>query len=364
MPKPSIETILSKILAGPRWRLSPWWPSDSWSSKQNSLLRLLSVAHDQRLDLVPLVGNLAEEHRGRYRKRVRQLARRLAEGTPLVDALEQTPDALSDAQVLSLRFANQTGILKETYQRLAEDNNDASRRTQSSLRQLLVYSIGMTLILGLVLSFLMVCVTPIFEEMHEEYGLSLPLAFQWMAALSRHVASLWPLWILLALAVAWLCWSLPSRRFFRRTSLGSWVRGSQTRSAEFLRLMAGVVEAGRPIPSALSTLARHHFDRNFRQRLMFARIESEHRSDVWNILAEADLLTSTETTVLANASSNQSRAWMMRRLADCKDERVSQRGEVIALLVRPLVVLCFAGIVLFVCIAWFGVLSRLVTSLA
>lgn len=364
MPKTSIEAILSKVFAGPHWRLSPWWPSDSWSSKQHSLLRLLSVAHDQRLDLVPLVVNLAEEHRGRYRKRLRHLSRRLAEGTPLVDALEQTPDALSDAQVLSLRFANQTGILKTTYQRLGKERDDSSRRTQSSLRQLLVYSIGMTLILGLVLTFLMVKVTPIFEKMHEEFGAELPLVFQWATAVSRQFANLWFLWIFLAVAVAWLCWSLPSRRFFRRTSLGSWIRGSQMRSAEFLRLMAGVVEAGRPIPSALSTLARHHFDKNFRQRLMFARIESEHRSDVWNILAETHLLTSVETTVLENASSNQSRAWMMRRLADCKEEKILRRGVVVASFARPLVVLCFATIVLFVCVAWFGALSHLVNSLA
>ena len=73
-----------------RWRLSTWWLSDTLDAMQHSLLRILAVAHRERLELAPLVANLAEEHRGRYRRRLRRLARRLNEGTALVDALEQT----------------------------------------------------------------------------------------------------------------------------------------------------------------------------------------------------------------------------------------------------------------------------------
>ncbi len=45
---------------------------------------------------MPLVANFAEEHRGTYRRQLRRLALRLADGTPLVDALEQTPEVLRD----------------------------------------------------------------------------------------------------------------------------------------------------------------------------------------------------------------------------------------------------------------------------
>ncbi len=78
------------------WRISVFWLPDLRSSVQRSLLRLLHVAHVERLALAPLVHALALEHRGGNRRRLRRLAFRLAGGMPLIEALEQTPDALSD----------------------------------------------------------------------------------------------------------------------------------------------------------------------------------------------------------------------------------------------------------------------------
>ena len=91
-----------------RWRLMPWWTGESHACRQRSLLRLLALAHNERLDLAPLLENYANEQLGLYRVRVRRLARRVSEGTPIVEALEQTPEVLGDEAVLAIRFAART----------------------------------------------------------------------------------------------------------------------------------------------------------------------------------------------------------------------------------------------------------------
>ena len=100
---------------GPTWYLSPWWRIDSTTAKQNSLFQLLSIAHTERLDHVSLIDSFAREHRGWYRRRLMQLAKRLRTGCPMIVAIEQTPDVLSDDQVLALRFASQSGSLSQTF---------------------------------------------------------------------------------------------------------------------------------------------------------------------------------------------------------------------------------------------------------
>ena len=120
------KTRLSEYLRrrGPGWKSTPWLPVDSRTSKQRALLQLLSLAYEQRLDSAALIVNLASEQRGIFRRRLFRLAARLRAGTPLVSALEQTPDVLSESDVLSIRFAIQSGTMAATYQSLLDLPSD------------------------------------------------------------------------------------------------------------------------------------------------------------------------------------------------------------------------------------------------
>lgn len=336
---------------------------------QGSLLRLLSVAHSERLDLMPLVANFAEEHRGVYRRQLRRLARRLADGTPLVDALEQTPEVLPDDAVLAIRFANQTGTLEPTYQHLVEYSDSTSNRVEATVRQAILYEFATVLVIVLSCSFLMVYIVPILENILEDFGIDDDAPTLWtLRALidsCLHFSNYWYLWLLGIVLIVVLFWSSGFQRFFRRGIATRWVRNAaQARSAELLRLLSYAVEAGRPLPTAISSLARYHFDKNVRQDLLFARNEVEQGADIWTSLADARLLTRAESNALANSSSNQSRAWAMRNLADWKRDQVSRRTESKIALVRPLMTLALAAVVLLVGSAMLGFLAHFIHILA
>ena len=77
------------------------------------------------------------------------------------------------------------------------------------------------------------------------------------------------------------------------------------RSAEVLQRLGAVTAGGRPLPSALSTLARYHFDPAIRHKLLFARNEVEQGADLWQSLATVRLVNPAEATVMEVAT----RSW-------------------------------------------------------
>lgn len=349
--------------AGPTWYVVTW-VGDGIGIQQRSLLRLLSVAHREQLEIAPLVQCLADEHRGRFRRRLRRLAKHLEAGTPLVEALEQTPDALDDDTVLALRFGSQSGTLQATFDSLLPEN-DLANSLNKSRGHFWSYWVVLSISIGIVLIFMMAIIVPTFKKMFEEFGLELPYPLRILIVICDALANYAPIWILAIIALCGLISSSAVRRCFRRTVAPLVIQPhALRRTAELLKLLALSVEAGRPLTGALSTLARYHFDGRTRQRLLFARNEIEQGVDSWNCLAEANILTLQQANALASAPSNQIRAWILRQFACAKVNTAERRLNIGLAIAQPLAVLFFAAIVLFIFISFFSVLLLMISCLA
>lgn len=351
---------------GTAWRATPWWPGDTLQTLQLSLLRVLAVAHSERLELAPLVRCLATEQRGRYRRVLLRLARRLELGATLVTALEQTPDSLSDDAILALRFGTQSGTLPATYAQLLQASViQADSGFARQPRYSVAYWLALTVVMFAVITFLATVIVPTFEMIYAEFGMRPPVAFRMLSNTFAAIANYAWLWISILIGIVWLIWSGPSRRFFRRTVAARFFQPvAQLRRSELLRLLGTAVDAGRPLPGTLSTLARYHFDKHLRQKLLYARNEVEQGVDAWQSLTDAKLLTAAETDALATAPSNRVRAWILRRLAHGKQTAVMHRTAKLFALLEPVVVLCFAALVLWICYAFVSFLTHLNQALA
>ncbi len=349
--------------SGPTWYIVTFF-GDKLASHQRSLLRLLAVAHREQLETAPLVHYLADEHRGRYRWRLRRLAKHLDAGTPLIEALEQTPDALNDDTVLALRFGTQSGALQSTCESLLPENPISSDLDKSHTHAW-AYWVILSISIGLMLLFLMTFIAPTFKVMFNEFGLQLPTPLKVLIAICDLVGHYAALWVFALIVLCGLLWSSAARRFFRRTIAPLVMQPlALKRTAELLKLLALSVDAGRPMTGALSTLARYHFDGRVRQRLLFARNEIEQGVESWNCLADANILTPQQAHSLASAPSNQIRAWTLRKLATAKLNTAQRRLSIGLAIAQPIVVLIFAAIVLFIFISFFSVLTLMITSLS
>ena len=350
---------------GPKWYLSTWWPGESLDSMQYSLLSLLAVANEERLDPKPLIAALADEHRGRYRRRLRLLAKRLNSKTTIVPALEKTPYALSDSVVLSLRFGSQSGTLAQTYKQLIETEKPLegeSRTTQGNARGYWAVLAGT---MTLILTFFMFFIMPTFKKMFDEFELKLPIATRRLLMFVELVSSSLLLVVLAGFALGWLVWSYRSRRFFRRAVADRMFgRASLLRSSQLLRMLSVAVEAGRPLAGSLSTLAKYHFDKNIRQRLLSARNEVEQGVPAWTSLVDAKIISPEEFQALSGASGSRDQAWTLRRIATVKQEIANQRVIVRTAFINPVVILIFASVVLWICFSILSALANLISSLA
>lgn len=346
------------------WRVATWWPSESASAVQRSLLRILAVAHQERLDLPTLLQNFADEHRGFRRFRLQRLAKRVAAGTPIVDSLEQTPDVLRDQDVLALRFASQSGILTDVYRDLLNAPETDRRLAKAAIIRVVMYAAAMTLAVVLIVSFLGNSVAPKIAQMAEEFGVMVPPSIHTLKLISRWLSDFAWLWILMAGLFLLVFVSGRVRRVFRR-GFSDWRArlGLSSRSAELLRLLSLATDAGRPISGALSTLGRYHFDKVIRQRLLFIRNEVEQGAEAWDCLREAKFITSNEADAIRQCSDGKSQAWLLRQLAIARETTTTTRYQRIAAWGQPVIVLIGAAVVSWLSVGHFQFISQLLNEL-
>lgn len=351
------------------WRITPWWTSESRNCRQRTILQLLAIAHEQHVDPAPLLYNHALEQVGRHRASVNQFANRVAEGTSVIEAAEQTPGVLGNETVLALRFGAQTGTLSQVYRDLIEAQDFATDQSRKNLQHTFAYVVMTLLVLVLVTLFLANVIFPtlmtISEELGPEQSTSRPLTFTLTVLLMEHFANHALLYILLSVAVVFLCWLTPTRRLIKQNALPKWIRNhAQIQVAEILRLLAISLEAGRPVPSALSTLAHYHYDSQIRHKLLSAKNQIEEGVDPWGSLTNVHLLTTAESHVLAYSSSKLSTIWTLRQLSDWKRSNSLNQRERTTSLALPTFTILTAAVVLLLCSAVFSFLAYIIWFLA
>ena len=363
------ELLMRGYHWGTRWKMMPWWPSDTRDTCQQSLIQILAIGTSERLDLALLVRNLATEHRWSYRRRLQRLAQRLSEGTNLVEALEQTPDVLTDNAVLTIRVATQNGTLPITLNRLAERNDESRNRRQTHIRQIWIYGSMIALVVSLILLFLFTSIVPILVNLADEISpkeeiVAFPWEFQLLISFGRMFINFGP-WLAMAFLIGVIVTFSPVSRWLRRT-LASWFPANiaSPRNAELLNMLADNAEAGRPMPGALSTLARYHFEPKMRQQLLLARNEVEQGTELWTSMAEARLLTSAEAAALDRLTSSSSIAWTLRRLSLWKRGQFDRRCDKRLALVHPILIIIVASVVVLVCLGFFQFLVQLTYSVS
>lgn len=346
------------------WHVSPLWKFESRQARA-SLLRVLAFAHREKLDVLPLVRHLGAEHRGAARRRLRRLERRLLQDTPLVEALEQTPDLLSDDDLLALRFGNQSGTLTATFDFLLERNAAQGQATRIKVIQGVVYGFCLALFTALALAFMMIFITPTYKQMFETFGLKLPVILSALITAVDACVQYLPIVILLAVTLVVVGLLARPQQWFRRVWLSKVLAPiAHLRTAHMQRLLAINADAGRPLIASLSTLARFHFDTNIRLKLLEARNNVEQGSEPWMSLAEVQLLNPGEARALEHAESPEFRSWLLRNLAQWREEKVARRCGYLGMVLYPAIVILLGLLVLWIVVAFMSVVVTMITALA
>ena len=285
---------------------------------QRSLLRVLSIAHHQRIAPAVLVSNLAKEYLGGHRRRLERVAAQLSQGAPVTTVLEQSPNLLSDQQLLALQFGTHTGTLSEAYGAMLSETDFPLK--EKGIR--FPYFVLIAIVLIGICCFLMIFIVPVLYKISEEFGMRMNASMDLLVVACQLFAEYWWLGALMLIAVISFRSSRLGGRLTKRL-MGFASKSNDAKSRELLQLLSISTLAGRPIPAALSTLARYHYDRETRDKLLRARNDIEQGDEVWDSLKQSKLLSATQADGLSRITDPQSMAWAMRRLSS---QRQAQNG--------------------------------------
>jgi type II secretory pathway component PulF len=349
-----------RSLTNRRIPLPAWWPSVTSEVQRQSLLRLIAVAIEEQIPLAPLLRAWSADERGAQQRRLQKLVKLLESGRTLASSVEEVPGLLSDEAVLALRFDLQSGTRTTAIRELLASLDEAPAGSGSRVRRVVTYCAAVVPMGLLVALFIQVKIVPVFQKILQEYEMPQPESMRSLRSFAELLSDYWLVVLVLVLAGLFLMFSTRGARFLRRSILGRWfwpLRGRHV--ADVLQLLSAAASAGRPLPGALSTLARYQFDPTIRSQLLFARNEVEQGTDVWESLATANLLGPSEVRLLKTAERIGNRPWVLKKIASAKRNHLAAKSERAAEFLLPAVLLVLGALVLWQALAIFEPLENL-----
>jgi len=341
-----------------------WWPLGTTASQRQALLRLVAVATEEQLPLLPLLEKWIEDEWGLQRRRLTKLARLLAQGRPLTEALEIVPGVVRDEDLLAIRFDAQMGTRSAAMRAALSDETSRQSETTPLLERAAIYFCVLIPIGLLLIAFTQINIVPVMARIFQEYDMALSPALAWSQNARGTLFIYLSIAAITLIGLLWWMFATRSGRPVRYALFGRLLRPWHgRRTSGVLRNIAAAAAAGRPISGALSTLARYHFDPTIRRELLFVRNEVEQGADVWPSLAGVGLLTQPEAQLLQGAPSSGDLAWMLNQVADVKERRTERRTTWIAEFAMPLVVAAMASLVIFQALTVIDPLTRILDHL-
>jgi general secretion pathway protein F len=340
------------------------WLGQTKALRRRVLLSMLTIGAERGLPLPAVVAAVAQEQSGFAARRAERLARLLAEGHSLPEALRLCPRALPWGVRPYLHVGTEIAALPEALRQAADAQQRDSRLWRGITPQLL-YVLIVVLATAQVATFCIIKIVPAFQKIFDDFGMSLPPLTQLFFALSSSGTLLFScLYVLLIVGVPMVV------MFWLLAQLG-WIRGIPLldrlmpgrHTAAVLGCLALAAERQRPLSHLLYPLSNSYPMRYIARRLRAASRDVDDGVDWRESLRARKLLGKTEAAVLTAAQRAGNLPWALRAMADHAARRSTYRLQATLQIVFPLALLGLALAVAFMVVALFHPLVRLIGSL-
>jgi len=335
------------------------------STQQDSLLVILAIAAEGNMPLAPTVAAFADQYRGKYRRRIMNLAAELDSGRSVPEALENVRRVVSRDALLLARVGDQTGRLPQAL-RMAASSRSSQLPIWTAIATRLAYLLAMLLIMQSVCGFMMYFIVPKFEAIFKDFGVPLPQSTSLLIEGSHFIMNFglvtaWipPLELLLLIFLpfsfaGWVNYDVPFfDRFLKRRHM-----------ALILRALSLAVDAGKPIEVGLTTLASHYPTLWVRRKLIKVDDQVQLGESWISALERQRIIQTSDAQVLTSASEVGNLAWALGELAETGERRLAFRFQAVIQTLFPLVVLGLGLVVMFVAVAFFSPLVVLLGRLS
>ncbi len=354
----------SYLLSVP-WKSTPLVIRDKLYTNQYHSLLLVESAFRGDANAAELFNAYYPENRGPYRRTLKIFAKRLQNGLPLIDALEQTPDVLDPNCVAAIRHGLSTGTLSETFEMLKAESAHRRISANNDKSTLGFYWLVIGAIILVILTYISYRILPTFGKVALEYDLPQNDSIAFLKSFADQLLFFLP-WLVLGIILLSMTGLLSIfRAFFRRRILPLFTFTKDLlSSASILRLLALQLQANNSLRNSLSILAKYHHRKSVRTKMLLARNEFELGKNTWHCLAEAGILSQAECRVIADETKSESQAWILQKLADLRDHRANVIVDRFLVVLSPALAIFWGIIVLWTSTVVFFSLIRMVVSVS
>ena len=338
--------------------------------RQTSLLMLLAggIGHGETL-LHSLRAHEAESS-GDWANKVGQLRLLMEQGHSLAASMTMVRDLIPDQTVSAIRTAESTGtlpdVLVDEAKRIGQSVQTASGGAVT-METLLLMTFSIGTVMFCVVSFLMIFIIPKFKEIFIGFGVELPAVTMALISITDGILSGWFLFILplTGCACIGLWWTYSTGRsklihgYHRLMEHWPryWVPG-------VLRQLSLSAATGQPLGAALDSIMIDMPPGRAAERISGLRHRVMTGEDTIEALQATRLLRTREAAFLHSAMKTRHLDWGLRHLAEAIEARRMRFWRRVPTILAPMMMLVMGLTVMFVCVAFFAPLIKLLNDLS
>src|ERR671911_214118 len=274
-------------------------------------------------------------------------------GSSLSESLEKHPDVFSRLYVEMVKAGEVGGILDGVLLRLA-DQLERDQDLRRKIRSALTYPIVVLIIAILAASFMLVFIVPVFAQMFQDLGGTLPLPTRICMALSDILTSFWGVLVYAGMALAvvmFLRWKKTEngRRVWGRAVLripakiGDVVKKATL--ARFARTFATLSAAGVPILQTIEITATSSGNWVVEKALLESREAVREGIPIYKPLETEPVFPPMVTRMIAVGEETGDIDGMMTKIAEFYESEVDAAVKALTSIIEPLMIVVVGSIV-------------------
>jgi type IV pilus assembly protein PilC len=332
--------------------------------------RQFSVMIDAGLPLVQCLEILAANQESQsFQKTLTGVRTTVEGGATLANAMRQYPNVFDDLTTNMIEAGETGGILDIILQRLATYVEKAVR-LKAAVKSALIYPIAVVSIATLIVGALLKWVVPIFSNLFNGLGVTLPLPTRIVMGLSAFVQGFW--WVFIAGTVG-LVFGLKQirkhprgRYYFDKCLLKMPIVGSLLRKiavGRFTRTLGTLITSGVPILEGLAITARTSGNAVLEEALMKVRKAIEEGRTIVDPLRECGVFPNMVTQMIGVGEATGAMDNMLQKIADFYEEEVDAATKDMLAMLEPAIIgvlgITIGGIVISLYMPLFAMIAKL-----
>ncbi len=332
--------------------------------------RQFSVMIDAGLPLVQCLEILAANQENQsFQKTLTGVRTTVEGGATLANAMRQYPNVFDDLTTNMIEAGETGGILDIILQRLATYVEKAVR-LKAAVKSALIYPIAVVSIATLIVGALLKWVVPIFSNLFNGLGVTLPLPTRIVMGLSAFVQGFW--WVFIAGTVG-LVFGLKQirkhprgRYYFDKFLLMMPIVGPLLRKiavGRFTRTLGTLITSGVPILEGLAITARTSGNAVLEEALMKVRKAIEEGRTIVDPLRECGVFPNMVTQMIGVGEATGAMDNMLQKIADFYEEEVDAATKDMLAMLEPAIIgvlgITIGGIVISLYMPLFAMIAKL-----